>query len=58
MIVTIRKRSQITLPSEIVIKLGLYEGDQLDVMEQDGTIMLFPMTAYWKYSRRILVIRR
>ena len=46
MIATIRKRSQITLPSEIVIKLGLSEGDQLDVMEQDGTIMLFPMTAY------------
>ena len=46
MIATIRKRSQITLPSEIVIKLGLSEGDQLDVMEQDGAIMLLPMTAY------------
>ena len=46
MIATIRKRSQITLPSEIMTKLGLSEGDQLDVMEQDGTIMLFPMTFY------------
>ena len=46
MIATIRKRSQITLPSEIVTKLGLSEGDQLDIMEQDGTIMLFPMTFY------------
>ncbi|MBQ9691209.1 MAG: AbrB/MazE/SpoVT family DNA-binding domain-containing protein [Eggerthellaceae bacterium] len=46
MIATIRKRSQITLPREIVTKLGLSEGDQLDVLEQDGTIMLFPMTTY------------
>ncbi len=46
MIATIRKRSQITLPSEIVTKLGLSEGDQLDVMEKDGTIMLFPMAVY------------
>lgn len=46
MIATIRKRSQITLPSEIVTRLGLSEGDQLDVMEKDGTIMLFPMTVY------------
>ena len=46
MIATIRKRSQITLPSEIVTKLGLSEGDQLDVTENDGTIMLLPMAVY------------
>ena len=46
MIATIRKRSQITLPSEIVAKLGLAEGDQLDVREQDGTIVLLPMSVY------------
>ena len=46
MIATIRKRSQITLPSEIITKLGLNEGDQLDVREQDGTIVLFPMSVY------------
>lgn len=46
MIATIRKRSQITLPKKIVTKLGLSEGDQLDVMEKDGTIMLFPMAVY------------
>ena len=38
MIATIRKRSQITIPNEIIVKLGLSEGDQLDVMEKDGTI--------------------
>ena len=46
MIATIRKRSQITIPSEIVAKLGLSEGDQLDVMEKDGTIVLSPMAVY------------
>ncbi len=46
MIATMRKRSQITIPSEIVAKLGLTEGDQLDVVERDGTIVLFPMAVY------------
>ena len=46
MIATIRKRSQITLPSEIITKLGLNEGDQLDVVEHNGTIVLFPMSVY------------
>ena len=46
MIATIRKRSQITMPNEIVTKLGLSEGDQLDVTEKDGTIILFPMAVY------------
>ena len=46
MIATMRKRSQITLPSEIVTKLGLVEGDQFEVIERDGTIVLFPMAVY------------
>ena len=46
MIATLRKRSQITLPNEIVSKLGLSEGDQLDIIEKDGTIIMFPMTVY------------
>ena len=45
-IATLRKKSQITLPSEIVTKLGLSEGDQLDIKEDNGTIMLFPMAVY------------
>lgn len=46
MIATIRKRSQITLPNEIVTKLGIVEGDQFDVIEKDGAIVLFPMVMY------------
>jgi len=48
MIATIRKRSQITIPNEIIVKLGLSEGDQLDITEKDGMIVLFPMAAYPK----------
>ena len=46
MIATIRKKAQITIPSEIINKLGLKEGDQLDVTEQDGAIMLLPLVVY------------
>ena len=46
MIATIRKRSQITLPNEVMVKLGLSEGDQLDVMVKDGMIILYPMAVY------------
>ena len=46
MLATLRKRSQITLPSEIVTRLGLSEGDQLDIIEKDGVIILLPMAVY------------
>lgn len=46
MIATLRKKAQITIPSDIVTKLGLAEGDQLDITEQDGVIMLLPLAVY------------
>ena len=46
MIATLRKRSQITIPVEVIKKLGLSEGDKLDVMEKDGAIVLLPMAVY------------
>lgn len=46
MIATIRKKSQITIPGEIVAKLGLAEGDQLEVIEKDGIITLMPLAVY------------
>ena len=46
MTVTIRKKSQVTIPSEIVSKLGLAEGDQLEVLEQDGVITMMPLAVY------------
>lgn len=46
MIATLRKKAQITIPNEIVNKLGLSEGDKLDVTEQNGMIVILPMAVY------------
>ncbi|HHZ17107.1 MAG TPA: AbrB/MazE/SpoVT family DNA-binding domain-containing protein [Clostridia bacterium] len=48
MLVEIRGRSQITIPSEIVKKLGIKEGDQFEVIEKDGGIFLCPVVVYPK----------
>ena len=43
---TLRKKSQITLPSDIVNGMGLSEGDQFDVIEKDGAIVLLTLATY------------
>ncbi len=48
MLTELRKKSQITIPKEIVIKLGLAEGDMFDIFERDGTICMLPVVVYPK----------
>ena len=36
---------QVTLPWEIVEKLGLHDGDKLEVVERGGTITIMPVSA-------------
>ncbi len=48
MLAELRQKSQITIPKEIVVKLGLSEGDKLEVFEQDGTICMLPVAVYPK----------
>ncbi len=48
MLAELRQKSQITIPREIVAKLGLSEGDKLEVFEQDGTICMLPVVVYPK----------
>lgn len=48
MLVEMRGRSQITIPSEIVKSLGIKEGDKFDVIEKDGGIFLCPVVVYSK----------
>lgn len=48
MLAEIRGRSQITIPAEIVKKLGIAEGDKFDIMEKDGGIFLCPVVVYPK----------
>lgn len=48
MLVEVRGRSQITIPSEIIKKLGISEGDKLEIIEKDGGIYLCPVVVYPK----------
>ncbi|MCR5782850.1 MAG: AbrB/MazE/SpoVT family DNA-binding domain-containing protein [Clostridia bacterium] len=48
MLAELRTKSQITIPKSIVTSLGLNEGDQLEVYEQDGVICLCPVAVYPK----------
>ena len=48
MLAELRTKSQITIPKEIVVSLGLSEGDKLEVFEREGMICLMPVTVYPK----------
>ena len=48
MLAEIRGRSQITIPAEIIRRLGISEGDKFDIVEKDGGIFLCPVVVYPK----------
>ena len=48
MLAELRQKAQITIPKELVDKLGLSEGDKFDVFENNGVICLMPVTVYPK----------
>lgn len=48
MLAELRQKSQITIPKEIIVKLGLSEGDKLDIFEKDGSIYMMPVVVYPK----------
>lgn len=48
MLAELRAKSQITIPKEVVAKLGMHEGDKLEVIEKDGVIQLIPVVVYPK----------
>ncbi len=48
MLTELRQKSQITIPKEIVVKMGLAEGDMFDIFERDGTICMLPVVVYPK----------
>ncbi|MCL1941679.1 MAG: AbrB/MazE/SpoVT family DNA-binding domain-containing protein [Synergistaceae bacterium] len=48
MLAELRAKSQITIPKELVSKLGLFEGDKLDISEKNGIIQIMPMVVYPK----------
>ena len=48
MLAELRTKSQITLPKDIVLSLGLSEGDKLEVYEKDGVIHMVPVAVHPK----------
>ena len=48
MLAELRREAQITIPNEIINKLGLSEGDKLDIFEKDGSICIMPVAVYPK----------
>lgn len=48
MLAELRHKSQVTIPKEIIVKLGLSEGDKLDIFEKDGSICIMPVVVYPK----------
>ncbi len=48
MIIELRKKSQITIPKDIVTELNLLEGDHLDISIKDGAILIEPVAVYSK----------
>lgn len=48
MIIDLRKKSQITIPKEIVNELDLHEGDPLDISVKDGAMIIEPVAVYSK----------
>lgn len=48
MIIELRKKSQVTLPKEIVKNLNLQEGDKFEVSIENGCIKLEPVAVYPK----------
>ena len=54
MLIELRKKSQITIPKEIVNELNLEEKDQLEISVRNGVIMIEPVAVYSKsYIQRL-----
>ena len=62
MIIELRKKSQITLPKEVVKQLNLKEGDKLEISIDGACIKLEPVAVYskdymMKLAKEIQVLR-
>jgi len=55
MIAELRSKSQVTIPKQLVNKLGLSIGDKLEIFEDNGMICIMPVVVYPKgYVDKIL----
>jgi AbrB family looped-hinge helix DNA binding protein len=54
MIIELRKKSQITIPKDIISELQLEEGDHLDISIKNGVITIEPVAVYSKNYVKML----
>ena len=54
MLAELRAKSQITIPKELVQRLGLSVGDTMEIYEHDGMICIAPVTVYPKQTLEAL----
>lgn len=47
-VMELRKKSQITIPKDIIEALKLHEGDKLEISQKDGIIFIQPVCIYPK----------
>lgn len=43
MLVTLKQKSQVTIPSKIIKNMGIRIGDKFEIEEKDGEIVLKPV---------------
>ena len=49
MLVELKAKSQVTIPKDIVNSMDLNQGDQFEVIEDNGKIILIPVEIYPEY---------
>nr|WP_072536723.1 AbrB/MazE/SpoVT family DNA-binding domain-containing protein [Anaerococcus mediterraneensis] len=49
MLVELKAKSQVTIPKDIVNSMDLNQGDQFEVIEDNGKIILIPVAIYPEY---------
>lgn len=46
MLVELKAKSQVTIPKDIINSMKLSQGDQFEILEDDGKIILVPVAIY------------
>ena len=47
-IMELRKKTQVTIPKDVIRKLKLHEGDKFEITEKNGVIYMIPVSIYPK----------
>lgn len=63
MIIDFKQKSQVTIPKEIVKKMNLKVGDKLEVIEQDGKLVITPVIVVpkdqsWYYTEKWQIMEK